>query len=166
MTTTARVIVMAAMLMLTVGAGRAAGADPPLEPLVLGGEQFFRLEWEPGERRGGPVVRGSIVNEWGFPARRVQLLVEGLDATGRVVFVATLFGCLATLSERASFQPLWRPPFLSALVPEDRCHLNGLALRDGRPAFVTAEAASLTINTPDDLRAHRSPLIRQHGART
>ena len=85
MTTTARVIVVAAMLMLTVGAGRAAGADPPLEPLVLGGEQFFRLEWEPGERRGGPVVRGSIVNEWGFPARRVQLLVEGLDATGRVL---------------------------------------------------------------------------------
>ena len=52
------------------------------------------------------------------------------------------FGCLATLSERASFQPLWRPPFLSGLVPEDRCHLNGLAMRDGQPAYVTAVAAS------------------------
>jgi hypothetical protein len=85
MTTTTRVIVVAVMLMLMAGAGGAAGADPPLEPLVLGGEQFFRLEWEAGERRGRPVVRGSIVNEWGFPARRVQLLVEGLDAGGRVV---------------------------------------------------------------------------------
>ena len=59
-----------------------------------------------------------------------------------MIFVNTLFGCLATFSPRASFQPLWRPPFLSALVPEDRCHLNGLAMRDGRPAYVTAVAAS------------------------
>lgn len=60
-----------------------------------------------------------------------------VDADGRVVFVKTMFGCLATFSERANFKPLWRPPFLSALIPEDRCHLNGLAMRDGRPALVT-----------------------------
>ena len=53
-----------------------------------------------------------------------------------------MFGCLATFSERANFKPLWRPPFLSALVPEDRCHLNGLAMRDGRPAFVTVVSRS------------------------
>jgi uncharacterized protein (TIGR03032 family) len=64
-----------------------------------------------------------------------------VDAGGRVVFVATLFGCLATLAERDSFTPLWRPPFLSALVAEDRCHLNGLALEGGRPRYVTAVAA-------------------------
>lgn len=63
-----------------------------------------------------------------------------VDANGRVIFVCTMFGCLATLSERANFQPLWRPPFISAFVPEDRCHLNGLAMRDGRPAYVTAVA--------------------------
>lgn len=60
---------------------------------------------------------------------------------GRVVFVATLFGCLATLSERYSFTPLWRPPFLSKLAAEDRCHLNGLALEGGQPRYVTAVAA-------------------------
>jgi uncharacterized protein (TIGR03032 family) len=65
-----------------------------------------------------------------------------VEATGRVVFVNTQFGCLAAPSERASFKPLWRPPFLSALVPEDRCHLNGLALRDGAARYVTALAAS------------------------
>ncbi len=65
-----------------------------------------------------------------------------LDADGRVIFVNTLFGCLATTSEKASFQPLWRPPFLSSLVPEDRCHLNGLAMREGRPAYVTVVADS------------------------
>ncbi|MCI0356178.1 MAG: TIGR03032 family protein, partial [Acidobacteria bacterium] len=34
--------------------------------------------------------------------------------------------------------PRWRPPFVSAYAPEDRCHLNGLALVDGRPKYVTA----------------------------
>jgi uncharacterized protein (TIGR03032 family) len=61
---------------------------------------------------------------------------------GRPVFVNTRFNCLATLDDRFSFAPLWQPPFISALVPEDRCHLNGLALEDGRPKYVTAVARS------------------------
>jgi uncharacterized protein (TIGR03032 family) len=66
-----------------------------------------------------------------------------VDGSGRVIFVATLFGCLATLSERYSFTPLWRPPFLSKLAAEDRCHLNGLALEEGgRPRYVTAVSTS------------------------
>lgn len=65
-----------------------------------------------------------------------------VDADGRVVFVNTLFSCLATISERASFVPLWRPPFISKLAAEDRCHLNGLAMRDGYPGFVTAVSRS------------------------
>lgn len=75
-----------------------------------------------------------------------------VDTSGRVVFVCTLFGCLATLSERANFQPLWQPPFLSALVPEDRCHLNGLAMRDGQPAYVTAVANSDVVDGWRDRR--------------
>jgi len=65
-----------------------------------------------------------------------------VDAPGRVVFVATLFGCLATLSERYSFTPLWGPPFLSKLAAEDRCHLNGLALEEGRVKYVTVVSTS------------------------
>lgn len=61
-----------------------------------------------------------------------------LDADGHLVFVNTLFSCLATVSERCSFQPLWKPPFISKLAAEDRCHLNGLAMDAGRPAYVTA----------------------------
>lgn len=60
-----------------------------------------------------------------------------VNAEGRVVFVNTLFGCLATISDRHSFVPLWQPPFLSKLAPEDRCHLNGLAMENGQPAYVT-----------------------------
>lgn len=63
-------------------------------------------------------------------------------ADGRPVFVNTLFSCLAVPSEGHSFVPLWQPPFVSRLAAEDRCHLNGLALRDGRPAFVTSVSRS------------------------
>ena len=64
------------------------------------------------------------------------------DGDGRIVFANTLFSCIAAVSETHSFRPLWKPPFVSRLAAEDRCHLNGLALRDGRPAYVTAVAAT------------------------
>lgn len=67
----------------------------------------------------------------------------GLGRDGMWV-VATAFSCLATLDIDHSFVPRWRPPFVSALAPEDRCHLNGLALVDGVPAFVTALGVSDT----------------------
>lgn len=64
----------------------------------------------------------------------------GVEADGRVVFANTKFSCLATLSDVASFAPLWVPTFISKLAPEDRCHLNGLALRDGIAKYVTVVA--------------------------
>lgn len=65
-----------------------------------------------------------------------------IDGDGRVWLVNTLFSCLATLDADHSFTPAWRPPFVSALAPEDRCHLNGLAMVDGAPRFVTAFATT------------------------
>jgi uncharacterized protein (TIGR03032 family) len=62
----------------------------------------------------------------------------GVDARGRPVFVNTLFGCLATISDTHSFTPLWQPPFLSKLAAEDRCHLNGLAMENGLPRYMTS----------------------------
>ncbi len=69
------------------------------------------------------------------------------------VFVNTLFSCLATPDTASSFRPLWQPPFISRLAAEDRCHLNGLAMASGRPAFVTAVARS---DTADGWRDHRA----------
>src|SRR5262249_35255624 len=48
------------------------------------------------------------------------------------------FSCLCPLARSASFAPRWRPPFVTALEPTDRCHLNGLGMVDGRPRYVTA----------------------------
>lgn len=76
----------------------------------------------------------------------------GLDGDGRPVFVNTLFNCLARPADDHSFEPVWKPDFISALVAEDRCHLNGLAMRDGKPAFVTAVSATDTFDAWRDGR--------------
>jgi uncharacterized protein (TIGR03032 family) len=52
--------------------------------------------------------------------------------------VNTRFSCLCTFDGEHSFVPRWRPRFVSGLSPEDRCHLNGMGMRDGRPRYVTA----------------------------
>ena len=57
-------------------------------------------------------------------------------------FVNTRFSCLCTLDPSYSFVPRWRPPFVTALEPTDRCHLNGLAMADNRPRYVTALGAT------------------------
>ncbi|OKH14643.1 TIGR03032 family protein [[Limnothrix rosea] IAM M-220] len=53
-------------------------------------------------------------------------------------FVNTRFSCLCTLDRKNSFVPRWRPPFISAYDLGDRCHLNGLGIRDQKPRYVTA----------------------------
>jgi uncharacterized protein (TIGR03032 family) len=60
------------------------------------------------------------------------------SADGQLWFVNTRFSCLATLDPESSFVPRWRPQFITELEPSDRCHLNGLAMKDGKPKYVTA----------------------------
>lgn len=55
-----------------------------------------------------------------------------------LLFVNTRFSCLARPSHDHNFESVWRPKFVSDLVPEDRCHLNGLAMVSGKPKYVTA----------------------------
>lgn len=76
----------------------------------------------------------------------------GIDADGKPVFVNTLFSCLAKPSEKANFDVCWKPPFISRLAPEDRCHLNGLAMHGGEPGWVTMISAS---DVADGWRDHR-----------
>jgi uncharacterized protein (TIGR03032 family) len=52
--------------------------------------------------------------------------------------VNTKFCCLCKLDPDHSFTPVWRPYFVSQLAPQDRCHLNGLAMVEGKPKYVTA----------------------------
>jgi uncharacterized protein (TIGR03032 family) len=82
-----------------------------------------------------------------------------VDRAGRVIFVNTKFSCLATMSVTHGFKPLWKPPFISRLAAEDRCHLNGLAMHDGAPAYVTAVSRSDMINGWRDRRHEGGVLI-------
>jgi len=68
-------------------------------------------------------------------------------------FVNTRFSCLCTLDRDHSFVSRWRPPFVSALTPEDRCHLNGLAMVNDRPRYVTALGAT---DAPAGWRANKA----------
>jgi len=82
-----------------------------------------------------------------------------VDAAGRVIFVNTKFSCLATPSTTHGFKPIWKPDFISRLAAEDRCHLNGLAMHDGRPAYVTAVSRSDVISGWRDRRHEGGVLI-------
>ena len=66
----------------------------------------------------------------------------GVDANDNLIFVNTKYSCLATTDPVHSFRPIWKPSFISRLAAEDRCHLNGMAIKDGAPRFATAVSAS------------------------
>jgi uncharacterized protein (TIGR03032 family) len=104
----------------------------PRSSVCTGDIQIHEMAWgNPGDQ--GPGVRGQ-------------------ENEPELWFVNTRFSCLCTRSNTHSFVPRWRPPFISALAPEDRCHLNGLCMVDDRPAFVTALG---TTDTPGGWRDNK-----------
>ena len=80
----------------------------------------------------------SLMPRQTFITGDIDVHEVGADADGQPVFVNTSYSCLATLDPVHSFRPVWKPSFISELVREDRCHMNGLGMLDGRPKYVTA----------------------------
>lgn len=105
--------------------------------------QVWRLEnmLRPGER-ANEAFDVALVPRNAQTTGDIDIHEVGVDGEGRVVFVNTKYSCLCTLDLTHSFKPIWKPPFISKLAPEDRCHLNGMAMADGRPAYVTAVSRS------------------------
>jgi len=113
------------------------GLDPVTQALwVANLYQIWRFEnaLKPGQDHHG--YDRVYVPQVGFTTGDVDAHDIAVDQQGPV-FVNTLFSCLARPSERYSFEPIWHPSFISKLAAEDRCHLNGLALKDRLPAYVT-----------------------------
>ncbi len=77
----------------------------------------------------------------------------GVTKSGDIVFVNTRYNCISSVSDVHSFKPIWKPNFISGIVPEDRCHLNGMAMENGEPRYVTAVSKSDTIDGWRDRRA-------------
>lgn len=115
--------------------------------------QIWRFEniLESGQQQDG--YDRFYVPQMAYTTGDLDIHDLAMDSSGQLVFVNTLFSCLATLSETHSFKPLWHPSFITKLAAEDRCHLNGLAMRDGKPAYVTAVSQS---NVADGWRDQRS----------
>lgn len=88
-----------------------------------------------------------------FTTGDVDIHDIAVGSGGGPVFVNTAHSCLAEPAEGGGFRPLWRPPFVTELKAEDRCHLNGLAMDgSGRPAYVTAFART---DAMEGWREHR-----------
>lgn len=120
---------------------------------VAADDQILHLQnvLEPHERTNDLFDATFMPRQSEFTGR-LDLHDLGIDAQGRSIFVNTRYNCLATPDARHSFREIWRPPFISALVDEDRCHLNGLAMQDGEPRYVTAVSRSDTIDGWRDRR--------------
>jgi uncharacterized protein (TIGR03032 family) len=121
--------------------GRHDACFLPRSCLVTGDIAGHELAWAPAHHQSlphGAWERGSSEGE--------ELWV-----------VNTRFCCLCTLHADYSFVPRWRPPFVTALAADDRCHLNGLALAideggAARPRYVTALGAT---DTPGGWRSDK-----------
>ena len=83
----------------------------------------------------------------------------GVSDEGQIYFVNTKYNCIAELSEVHSFKPYWKPSFISAILPEDRCHLNGMAMQNGKVKYATAVSRSDTVDGWRDRRANGGIII-------
>jgi len=140
---------------------RAMGVHATAQRLYLGSLfQIWRLEnvLAPHERANGNFDRLYVPRN-AQTTGDVDVHELNVDKAGRVIFVNTKYSCLATMSVTHGFKPLWKPPFISRLAAEDRCHLNGLAMSEGAPAYVTAVSRSDMINGWRDRRHEGGVLI-------
>jgi uncharacterized protein (TIGR03032 family) len=127
---------------------RAMGVSWQSGRLYLGALfQLWRLEnmLKPGEI-GNNAFDAVLVPRNAQTVGDVDIHEVGVDAEGRMIFVNTRYSCLCTVDLTHSFKPIWKPPFISKLAAEDRCHMNGLAMHEGRPKYVTAVSRSDVLN--------------------
>ncbi|MCA9229946.1 MAG: TIGR03032 family protein [Planctomycetales bacterium] len=92
------------------------------------------------EQRPTPPRHGSdavFTLDQGFPTGKLNAHDLAFGNRG-LYFANTRFNCIARATPKKRFLCVWQPPFLEAIVPQDCCHLNGIGLRDGRPAMATA----------------------------
>ena len=102
-----------------------------------------------------PFFRSDHVKQNNSDSRTVEISALKVQNTGKILcheiwspshdlsyLVNTRHSALSTLDNGVFNQQYWMPPFISEFVPDDLCHLNGLAIRNSVPAFVTCLAGS------------------------
>jgi uncharacterized protein (TIGR03032 family) len=92
------------------------------------------------------------IPRFGWVTGDIDIHEMAFGAQSELWFINTRFSCLCTLDGNHSFVPQWRPKYIKALAPEDRCHLNGLGMLNGKPRYVTALG---TADTPQGWRENK-----------
>lgn len=72
---------------------------------------------------------------------------------GKLWGINTVMSALCEIDAEFSYKPVWKPFFISDYAGEDRCHLNGLAMKEGIPKYATALGQG---NTPKSWRQNIS----------
>ena len=96
----------------------------------------------------GPKVEPANTHDSAYLPRRTHVTGDidihemGFTDDNELWLVNTKMSCLCTLDINHSIVPRWRPPFITGYDLSDRCHLNGLAMRDGKPKYVSALGTS------------------------
>lgn len=104
--------------------------------------QLWRFENALPEGQASGGYDRVYVPQVGYITGDLDIHDIGVQKNGSVIFVNTLMSCLSKLSETHSMSPCWQPPFITKLAVEDRCHLNGMAMKDGKVAYVTCMSKS------------------------
>ncbi len=121
---------------IAVGTNQLAIGGPNLIWLLRDAEGLA-AEIEPA----GKHDRAFLARE-SFVTGNIHVHELGWGEGDRLWVVNTLFSCLCELHEDFNFIPRWQPPFVDQLAPQDRCHLNGMLLIDGKPKYVSALGTS------------------------
>ena len=124
---------------------------------MVGRSQLWRLDnlLAPGQQHDGAdrlYVPAASFTTGEVNAHEIVIAAD-VHGLAQPLFVNTAFSCLARVEPGCSFAPVWQPPFITELTPNDRCHLNGLALVEGIPTWATACGAS---NAPAGWRDQRT----------
>ncbi|NER33330.1 MAG: TIGR03032 family protein [Oscillatoria sp. SIO1A7] len=139
---------------------RAMGLHCTSERLYLSSKyQLWQLDnvLSPGQIHQG--YDKLYIPRIGYTTGDLDVHDVGIDKSGQPIFISSLLNCLATTSDRNSCQPIWKPPFISKIINEDRCHLNGLAMADGQPRYVTACSRSDIVDGWRDRRENGGVVI-------
>jgi uncharacterized protein (TIGR03032 family) len=133
--------------------GRAMGLVPVEDGLLLGTEYAvwrFRNGLKPGYQYEG--WDKIFLPQDSHVTGSVDTHDIDVDKDGNVVAAITGYNCLAILDKTGNFSPIWKPPFISKIIGEDRCHLNGFCMEEGEVAYASVVAKS---NTAGGWRDHR-----------
>lgn len=100
-------------------------------------DEVWRFESASGHRPSARESDPLYLPQQSWTTGDINIHDLAIDRAGRLVAVATLLNSIVSLESDGEVTPLWRPAFITALVDEDRCHLNGFCLEDGHPAYAT-----------------------------